>query len=292
MTAQDETGRKGRRPLIGPYSTAKEERPAGSLRRWLYEVIFEADTPAGKTFDVVLLGAILLSVLAVMLESVAAVRQVHGRFLYTVEWVFTILFTIEYLLRLVSVRHPHRYAMSFFGVVDLLAVVPTYLSVVFAGAQTLLVLRVLRLLRLFRIFKLTRYVGEARQLRAALRASRYKIAVFLLAVFSVVVIVGAMMYLIEGPERGFTSIPRGIYWAIVTMTTVGYGDIAPQTVLGQTVAAILMIMGYAIIAVPTGILSVEIAQARQDIPLLTCPGCGHEEHAEDAVYCRRCGTRL
>jgi len=292
MPGEEKRGHPGRHPLIEPYSTLREERPGGGLRRWLYEVIFEADTPAGKAFDVVLLGAILLSVLAVMLESVATVRQVHGRLLYTVEWAFTILFTIEYAMRLVSVRHPHRYALSFFGVVDLLAVVPTYLSMIFAGAQTLLVLRILRLLRLFRIFKLTRYVGEARQLRAALRASRYKIAVFLLAVFSVVVIVGSLMYLIEGPERGFTSIPRGVYWAIVTMTTVGYGDIAPQTVLGQTVAAILMIMGYAIIAVPTGILSVEIAQARENIPLLTCPGCGHEEHAEDAVYCRRCGTRL
>jgi voltage-gated potassium channel len=292
MPGEEKRGHPGRHPLIEPYSTPREERPGGGLRRWLYEVIFEADTPLGKAFDVILLGAILLSVLAVMLESVASVRQVHGRLLYAVEWAFTILFTVEYGLRLVSVRHPHRYALSFFGVVDLLAVVPTYLSMLFAGAQTLLVLRVLRLLRLFRIFKLTRYVGEARQLRAALRASRYKITVFLLAVFSVVVIVGALMYLIEGPVRGFTSIPRGIYWAVVTMTTVGYGDIAPQTVLGQTVAAILMIMGYAIIAVPTGILSVEIAQAREEVTLRTCPGCGHEEHAEDAVYCRRCGSRL
>jgi voltage-gated potassium channel len=247
----------------------------------------------GKAFDVALLVAIILSVLAVMLESVSTIRGEYGGLLYGVEWFFTVLFTIEYILRLISVLRPYRYALSFFGVIDLLAVLPTYLSLFLTGAQMLLVIRILRLLRLFRIFKLTRYLGEAQQLRAALRASRYKISVFLLAVLSIVVVVGALMYLIEGPERGFTSIPRSVYWAIVTMTTVGYGDIAPSSILGQTVAAILMILGYGIIAVPTGIVSVSLAQAsRSTTDHRCCPGCGVEGHEDIANFCRNCGTHL
>jgi voltage-gated potassium channel len=273
------------------YHSAKEERPGESWRSTFYEVIFEADTPAGQAFDVALLVAILLSVLAVLLESVASIGQRYGSWLYGVEWVFTILFSVEYLLRLLSVLRPLKYALSFFGLVDLLAVVPTYLSLVFTGAQTLLVIRVFRLLRLFRIFKLTRYLGEARSLSRALTASRYKITVFLGTVMAVVVIVGAMMYLIEGPERGFTSIPRAIYWAIVTMTTVGYGDIAPQTFLGQALAATLMILGYGIIAVPTGIVSVELAQVRRD-QSPRCRLCIEGKHDEDARFCKWCGSLI
>ncbi|UCF39443.1 MAG: ion transporter [Acidobacteriota bacterium] len=259
----------------------------------LYEVIFEADTPGGKLFDVALLVAIVLSVLTVILESVTGIREDVGSVLYAIEWIFTLLFTVEYLLRLVSVLHPAKYALSFFGLIDLLAIIPTYLSLFLTGAQTLLVIRVFRLLRLFRIFKLTRYIGEARILRTALEASRYKITVFLLTVMAVVVLIGSLMYLIEGPTGGFTSIPRGIYWAIVTMTTVGYGDIAPQTVLGQAIAALLMITGYGVIAVPTGIVSAELTHLHRIHPEpIACPGCGGEGHESDARHCKYCGTRL
>jgi voltage-gated potassium channel len=261
----------------------------------LHEIIFEADTRAGKAFDVALLLAIALSIAVVMVESVETIRDNFGFELYLVEWFFTILFTIEYVLRLVSVRYPLRYARSFFGIVDLLAVLPTYLSLLVVGAQSLLVIRVVRLLRVFRIFKLTRFLGEARTLTLALRSSRHKILVFLGAVLSVVTIMGALMYLIEGPDSGFTSIPRGVYWAIVTMTTVGYGDIAPRTVLGQAVAAFVMILGYAIIAVPTGILSAELIEAAREhrgLSAEACPGCGTQGHDRDATHCKYCGTKL
>jgi len=277
---------------LRPFHTAKEEKPLTPKRQLLYEIIFEADTTAGKAFDVALLVTIIMSVLAVLLESVAEIRQNYGPLLYAAEWFFTLLFTVEYFLRLSSVMKPHQYALSFFGVIDLLAVVPTYFSLIFSGAQTLLVIRVLRLLRLFRVFKLTRYMGEARFLVAALRASHYRISVFLLTVASIVVIMGALMYLVEGPENGFTSIPRGIYWAIVTMTTVGYGDISPRSPLGQAFAATLMIIGYSIIAVPTGIVTVELAQVSRTIQMVPCPGCGLKSHLQDARYCRHCGSKL
>jgi voltage-gated potassium channel len=279
-------------PLPKPFHTAREERPLSPRRRRLFEIIFEAETPAGQTFDVALLVAILLSVLAVLLESVAEIREDYGAWLYAAEWFFTLLFTIEYILRLISVMRPHRYALSFFGIIDLLAVLPTYFSLIFSGVQTLLVIRILRLLRLFRVFKLTRYMGEARFLVAALRASHYKISVFLLTVASIVVIMGSIMYLVEGPESGFTSIPRGIYWAIVTMTTVGYGDIAPQSPIGQAFAATLMIIGYSIIAVPTGIVTVELAQVTKTIQMTPCPGCGLKAPLQDARFCRHCGSKL
>ncbi len=278
--------------LLRPFHTASEEKPLTPRRQLLYEIIFEADTPAGQAFDIALLVAIVLSVLAVILESVAEIRSNYGPWLYGAEWFFTLLFTVEYLLRLSSVMRPHRYALSFFGVIDLLAVVPTYCSLLFSGAQTLLVIRILRLLRLFRVFKLTRYMGEARFLVTALRASHYKISVFLLTIATIVVIMGALMYLVEGPEHGFTSIPRGIYWAIVTMTTVGYGDIAPQSPLGQSFAATLMILGYSIIAVPTGIVTVELAQVSRTLQMAPCPGCGLQAHLQDAIYCRHCGSKL
>jgi voltage-gated potassium channel len=269
------------------------ERADAPWRARLHEVIFEADTPIGKAFDVALLSGILLSVLAVMLESVAAVRARYGPQLRLIEWGFTVLFTVEYVLRLLSVRQPTRYATSFFGLVDLLAILPSYLSVLVPGTHSLLAIRTLRLLRVFRVFKLARYVGEAKVLGAALRASRPKIIVFLWSVLTIVVIVGALMYLIEGEEHGFSSIPQSIYWAVVTLTTVGYGDIAPETPIGKLLAVVLMITGYAIIAIPTGIVSVELASAqRRVVSTQACPVCSAEGHDPDARYCSRCGAAL
>lgn len=265
------------------------------LRSKLHEVIFEADTPAGRAFDVVLLVLILVSIVAVCLESVGPIREEHGTFLRILEWILTGLFTVEYALRLYCVRRPSRYATSFFGVVDLLAILPTYLSFVVTGSQSLLVIRALRLLRVFRVLKLAHFLGEARMLHAAVRASVRKIIVFLGTVLTLILIVGSLMYLIEGPENGFTSIPRSIYWAIVTMTTVGYGDIAPQTVPGQVLASIIMILGYGIIAVPTGIVTVELAGHSKDpdkVSTQACPGCGGEGHTWDAKHCKHCGARL
>lgn len=268
------------------------DAPTG-WRAHLHEIIFEADTPAGKAFDVALLWAILLSILAVMLESVASIRAQRGDELRAVEWFFTLLFTAEYGLRLASVQRPLQYARSFFGIVDLLAILPTYLSLLLPGAHSLLVIRTLRLLRIFRVLKLARYVVEADTLLRALRASRPKIIVFLWSVLSIVVVIGALMYLIEGEENGFTSIPTAIYWAVVTMTTVGYGDIAPRTVAGQLLATLLMVTGYAIIAIPTGIVTVELAGAqRQAVSTQACPSCSAEGHDVDARHCKRCGTRL
>jgi len=279
-------------PLSGQSDPHVPHRPLAPWRRRLHTVIFGTETSAGKAFDVALLLAIVISVLAVLLESVSGIRQEWGPLLRALEWGFTIAFTVEYLLRLICVSRPAVYARSFFGVVDLLAVLPTYLSVVVAGSQSLLVIRGLRLLRAFRILKLSQFLGEADVLVRALKASRAKVTVFLGAVLTLVLIIGAAMYMIEGEASGFTSIPRAVYWAIVTMTTVGYGDIAPATAIGQTLAAMVMILGYSIIAVPTGIVSVELAQARGPGRTIACPNCGKEGHAEDAVYCRICGGRL
>ena len=232
-------------------------------RQRLHVIIFGADTPAGKAFDVVLLVLIVLSIMIVLMESVASVAARYGTILRTAEWIVTGLFTVEYALRLLSAGRPLRYARSFFGIIDLLSIVPTYLSVLIAGSQYLLVIRGLRLLRVFRVMKLSRYLGEAEVLQTALRQSLAKITVFIGTVVTVVLIIGAAMYLIEGPENGFGSIPISIYWAVVTLTTVGYGDIAPQTTLGQAVATLVMILGYGIIAVPTGIVSVELSKAER-----------------------------
>ena len=260
----------------------------------LHEIIFEADTPTGKAFDIALLVCIVLSVLAVVLESVESVRQVYGPLLRSIEWFFTLLFTVEYVLRLISIRRPIAYATSFFGLVDLLAIIPTYLSLLVAGTQSLLVIRALRLLRIFRILKLAQYVGEAQLLTRALWASLRKITVFLGVVLSLILVLGACMYLIEGPENGFTNIPQAMYWAIVTLTTVGYGDIAPQTIPGKLLASTVMILGYAILAVPTGIVTVELAHARKGKPLTTtgCHTCATEGHDLDAKYCKYCGALL
>jgi len=270
----------------------REAHPA-AWRARLHEIIFEADTPAGKAFDIALLSAIGASILVVMLESVPALRLQIGRELRLLEWIFTALFTVEYVLRLAAVRRPVRYATSFFGIVDILAILPTYLSLVVPTAQSLMVVRTLRLLRVFRVFKLARYVGEAKVLSTALRASRRKIIVFLWTVLSIVVIVGALMYLVEGEENGFTSIPTSIYWAVVTITTVGYGDIAPATVVGQILASVLMVTGYAIIAIPTGIVSVELADAqRHAVTTQVCRTCVSEGHDPDARFCKHCGAKL
>jgi len=272
---------------------AEARPPSGGWRGGLHEVIYEAETPAGRAFDVALIGLILLSVLAVMLESVGAVRARFGAPLYAAEWAFTILFTVEYALRLVSVRRPLRYATSFFGIVDLLAIIPTYISLLVPGSHYLLVIRILRLLRIFRILKLAEHLTEADVLMRALRASRRKISVFILTVLTMVVIIGTLLYVIEGEENGFTSIPVGIYWAVVTLTTVGYGDISPKTPGGQTLAAVVMIIGYGIIAVPTGIVTVEIAQAaRKAVSTQACPECSAEGHDADAVYCKYCSAKL
>lgn len=269
------------------------DRSWSHWRGALHQIIFEADTPAGRAFDVGLLWSVILSVATVMLESVGSIRALYGDLLHFLEWLFTILFTIEYVLRLLSVQRPLAYATSFFGVVDLLAVIPTYVSILAPGSQYLLSIRILRLLRIFRIFKLTEYLSEASIIRTALLASRRKISVFLFAVMTVVVIIGSAMYVVEGEEHGFSDIPTSIYWAIVTMTTVGYGDLSPQTPLGKAFASIVMIMGYGILAVPTGIVTVEMTQAsRQGVNRQACPACGAEGHDLDAAHCKYCGVHL
>jgi voltage-gated potassium channel len=261
-------------------------------RARLHEVIFEADTLAGRAFDLVLLVAILISILSVVLESVAAVRRQYGHVLDVVEWTLTVAFTVEYVLRLVAVDRPWRYARSFLGILDFLAVAPTYLGILVPDAQSLVVLRTVRLLRVFRIFNLGPFLGEADQLAQALRASRRKITVFLGVILTIVVVMGTVMYVVEGEAHGFTSIPTSMYWAVVTMTTVGYGDIAPKTGPGQLLAAMLMILGYAIIAVPTGIVSAELARTHRPVSRQACPGCGGEGHDVDAVHCKYCGAPL
>jgi voltage-gated potassium channel len=272
-----------------------ENPPLPPWREKLRVIIFEADTPAGKAFDVGLLLAILLSVLAVLLDSVTTFRSQHGQLLNRTEWLFTLIFSVEYALRLICSPRPLHYARSFFGIVDLLAILPTYLSLLFPGAESMLVIRGLRLLRIFRVFKLGQFLGEASLLRSALASSRHKITVFLGTITILVTILGAAMYLIEGEENGFTSIPIAIYWAIVTMTTVGYGDMAPVTVSGKVLASIVMIMGYSIIAVPTGIVTAEIvegAAAARRITTRSCPNCLSEGHDRDATYCKDCGALL
>src|SRR5918992_1896063 len=262
-------------------------RPSPSLRARLHEIIFEADTPEGRLFDLLILIAIVSSVTVVLLESVAAVRARVGPTLRAAEWGFTVLFTIEYLLRLFSVRRPLRYALSPFGIIDLIAILPSYISLVLPGAQSLLVVRLLRLLRVFRVLKLPEYLEESRTLVRALRASARKIFVFLLTVVTIVVVVGTLMYVIEGEEHGFTNIPLSIYWAVVTLTTVGYGDLAPATTLGRALSVLLMLTGYGIIAVPTGIVTVELTRAASAGPVSAqaCPSCGLAAHEHDAVYC-------
>ncbi|HUN60549.1 MAG TPA: ion transporter [Candidatus Sulfotelmatobacter sp.] len=259
--------------------------------RW-NEIIFGHETIAGRLFDLILLVVILLSVLTVLLESVRSIREAHGQLLEIAEWVFTILFTIEYVARLATAKDATRYARSFFGIVDFLAIGPIYLSLFFGVTHSFAVFRSLRLLRVFRVLKLTQFIGEAAALRIAVAASMRKIIVFLFAVITIVVIVGALMYQIEGEQNGFTSIPAAMYWAVVTVTTVGYGDISPHTVLGRLLASVLMILGYGIIAVPTGIVSFELARATGSSATRACTSCSLAYHDRDASYCKQCGSLL
>lgn len=271
-----------------------EKRKLKGNRLKLYEIIFEADTVAGRLFDILLLIFIISSVTVIILESVETFRNRFLPYLFFVEWVFTIVFTIEYIARIYAVPYKRKYVLSFLGIIDLISILPSYLALIFTGTQSLMVIRSIRLLRIFRILKLPRYVGEGQNLMLALQASRHKIVVFLLSVVTTVIIMGTVMYLVEGPENGYTSIPRSIYWSIVTMTTVGYGDIAPRTDLGQLLASFLMIMGYGVIAVPTGIVSAEMVSLKnkEKISTQVCPHCMKEGHDPDAIYCKYCGELL
>ena len=264
-----------------------------TLRKRLYDIIFEAETREGKAFDIALLVAIVLSVLVVMLESVKSLDARYALTFDTLEWVFTILFTIEYVIRIYAIEKPWKYIFSFYGIIDLLSIIPTYLSLFIGGAETLLVIRTLRLLRIFRVLKLTRYLSESNQLMIALIASRRKILVFLFAVLALTIVLGTAMYMIEGRTNGFDSIPHSIYWAIVTLTTVGYGDISPHTWAGKLLASIIMILGYGIIAVPTGIVTSEMTRKVNRVkPDVSCANCGDNQHDDHAVYCKKCGSKL
>ncbi|HMI79839.1 MAG TPA: ion transporter [Ferruginibacter sp.] len=268
-------------------------KPA-SWRLRLHEIIYESATPAGKLFDVSLLILIISSITVVILDSSQSLHQSYGDMFQILEWCFTILFTIEYILRLVCIKRPWRYVFSFLGLIDLLAIIPGYLSLFFAGSQSLVVLRALRLLRIFRIFKLSHYLSEMQFLGVAIKGSMRKISIFMMIVVTLVIIMGSVMYLVEDGKNGFDSIPESIYWAIVTITTVGYGDISPVTTLGKFVASMIMLMGYAIIAVPTGIVTTEMALAmrNKEHHQEACPSCGKEGHDANASYCKFCGEKL
>lgn len=290
---QGARARKVQRPSA---PTVQQKPQTGWRSRW-YVVIFESDTPAGRRFDLLLLGAIVLSVITVMLDSVASVHQRYGVLLKGLEWAFTLLFTLEYIARLLCVNRPLRYARSFFGVIDLLSILPTWLAIFFPQSRFLVDVRVLRLLRVFRILKLAQHLREASLLKQALVASRHKITVFLMVVIGLVTVLGTLMYVIEDEANGFTSIPKSIYWAIVTLTTVGYGDIAPKSPLGQALASLVMIIGYAILAVPTGIFSAELARAmsqpvEEEITSRSCPECLATGLDDEAVFCQFCAYRL
>ena len=263
----------------------------GWRARW-FEVIFRHDAGAPKLFDLLLIVAILASVAVVILDSEPELHARWGDWFYAIEWGFTLLFTAEYAVRLAVVKRPLMYARSFYGVIDLLSILPTYLSLLLPGSQALLVVRILRILRIFRVLKLLEYTEAGGMLVGALYRARRKILVFLVAVLTLVVIFGAAMYVIEGPENGFTSIPISMYWAIVTMATVGFGDIAPVTPLGRFVTSVLILIGYGIIAVPTGIYTAELAAGLRERRRLDCAGCGLDEHEPDAAHCRRCGAAL
>ena len=263
-----------------------------SFKNKLYEIIFEADTPAGKGFDILLIVSIIISVIVVLLDSVQYYNNLYSETLYIMEWFFTILFTIEYFCRIYCIRKPSLYIRSFFGIIDFLAIIPTYISIFLPASRYLSIIRILRVLRIFRILKLILYIGEANLLIKAIYISRRKIIVFLFALLTLIIIFGSIMYLIEGETNGFTSIPRSIYWAIVTITTVGYGDISPKTELGQGLASLAMIMGYATIAIATGFISAEYTSMKQTINNIVCQGCGNKSHENDAQFCKICGEDL
>jgi voltage-gated potassium channel len=272
----------------------KVNNTVNTWRQRMYVIIFESDTKVGRLFDIVLIGCILASVIVIMLDSVEPVHARFGELFWRVEWGFTILFTIEYVLRLICIGRPMKYALSFFGIVDLLAVLPTYISLLVVGNHYLVVIRILRVLRVFRVLRIVQYVGEANVLLRAMRASRRKIEVFLFCVITLVVILGSLMYIVEGhvPDSRFSSIPRSIYWAIVTLSTVGYGDLSPVTPWGQALASVVMIIGYSIIAVPTGIVTAELSRTSRQEPALACPDCGRQGHDKDADHCKFCGGEL
>lgn len=284
--------------MLSPYSVHKRSFGSGSLtgrRLAIHNLIFGGDSPKGRLFDTVLIVVILASVAAVMLESVEAIGSRFNSILIWMEWGFTIIFTVEYAARLACVGRPLLYARSFYGIIDLVAVLPTYLTLVLPGAHALLVIRLLRILRVFRVLKLVKYLTEADYLLQALRSSRRKITIFIVTVFALVTVLGSLIYLIEGADNGFDNIPRSVYWAIVTLTTVGYGDISPQTPLGQALAAVVMIIGYGIIAVPTGIVTAELARARDfgsKRRARVCSRCYYASHARDAKFCSQCGAKL
>lgn len=265
-----------------------------SLKNRLYEIVFEADTRAGKAFDIVLLILILLSIFFVSIESVKSIATKYGHILFYLEWAITVFFTLEYILRIYIVRHKSTYIFSYYGLIDLLSILPSYIGLFVTGAQGLVVIRALRLLRIFRILKLSRYVHDSAIIITALKASRTKISVFLYGVVMLVIIIGTIMYLVEGEEAGFGSIPESIYWAIVTLTTVGYGDIAPTTAVGRFIASFVMILGYGIIAVPTGIVTSEFTHLSRDKKISTqvCNECLYEGHDPDAEYCKKCGAKI
>lgn len=276
----------------------KSDKPQKGWKNKLHEIIYEADTPLGKWFDIVLFILIIVSVIVVMLESVNDIEVQYHKILLTFEWIITIFFTIEYIVRVISIKKPFKYIFSFYGIIDFISTIPLYLSYIFAGSQVLLAVRAFRLLRVFRVLKLVQFLGEASQLKKALKASRAKIAVFIYTVLILAIIMGTLMYYIEDDTSGFTSIPRSIYWAIVTLTTVGYGDIAPQTSFGQLIATIVMILGYGIIAVPTGIVTSEFTKQgsleKEALHLNTqaCPSCSLDGHRDDASHCFKCGSEL
>ena len=262
-----------------------------TLRDKIKRIIFGTDTLSGKLFDITLIFSIVFSIVVVMLDSISTYRENYGEIFIIAEWIFTILFTLEYFLRIYSIRLPSSYIFSFFGIIDFLALIPTYLSLLLPGASIFSVIRVLRVLRIFRVLKLVQFMGEAAMLRKAIYASKRKIFVFLFYVMTLVVILGSIMYLVEGEESGFDNIPRSIYWAIVTLTTVGYGDISPQTNLGQTIAAMIMIMGYSIIAVPTGIVTSAMHFVQNNEKKI-CPVCEDSNQPSSAKYCNHCGAKM
>jgi len=302
MTADGSDGNSAK-PYV-PQAPVTYGKPPPGLRRHMYDVIFEADTPAGRRFDIALVGAIMLSILVVVLDSVPRLHREHADLLQAFEWGFTVLFTLEYLARVTCVQRPWRYATGFYGVIDLLAVLPSYFSLMMPGAAYLLDIRILRLLRVFRIFKLTLYIEEYTRLGEALAGSRRKILVFLSVVLMAILILGTVMYVVEGPEHGYTSIPVAMYWATVTMTTVGYGDITPHTNLGKAIASFMMLLGWGILAVPTGIVTAEMTLRRGDrrtgplrpagapAPARRCEACGSGGHEALAKFCKDCGTAL
>jgi voltage-gated potassium channel len=263
------------------------------LRKQLFEIIFEADTPAGKFFDICLLIAIVLSVITVICESVPNLRSNFASGFLTLEWIFTAIFSIEYILRIYASNQRAKYIFSFFGLIDLLAILPAFLGIFILGAHSFMIIRAFRLLRVFRVLKISRYSNASETLLTALKASREKIGVFLFTILTTILLIGTLMYLIEGERNGFTSIPKSIYWAIVTITTVGYGDLTPNTALGQFFSGLLMILGYAIIAVPTGIISVEVARSeKKKSPLKTCHECKTADQGSEAKFCSNCGAQL